>query len=351
MALERPTLPTIVDRIATDIESRLPGADARLRRSNLTVLGRAQAGAAHGLYGFAVDQARQYIITSSTGTILERWATIWGLSRKTASSAAGAVALAGIAGTAVPAGIVLTRSDSAEFVTAAAATLDANGIASVAVTASAAGASGNTAAGSSLALAAQVDGLDAVATVAAGGLTGGADAELDAGLRDRLLERIRNPPQGGASADYAQWALEVDGVTRVWVYPRRMGAGTVGVTFVCDNLDDIIPTAAKVAEVQAYIDARRPVTAEIYVFAPVPFGVDFSVSVTPDTAAVRAAVQAELEDLFAREAEPETLIYKTHFDEAISAADGETDHMVTVPAGNIVPDAGTIPMLGAITWL
>lgn len=350
MALERPTLATLIDRVATDIESRLPGTDARLRRANLTVLGRVQAGAAHGLYGFAVRQAEQYIITSATGSILDRWCSIWGITRKTASAATGNVTLTGVASTAVAAGITLTRADGSEFTTAAAVTLGSGGSAAVAVSASEPGSDGNTAAGTSLTIAAQVAGLDATAIVAAGGLSNGADAEADDDLRARLLARIQDPPQGGAATDYEQWALEVADVTRAWVYPARMGPGTVGVMFVCDNLEDIIPTEAKVAEVLAYIEQRRPVTAEVYVFAPAAYAVDFSLSVTPDTSAVRTAVEAELKDLFAREAEPEVTIYKTHYDEAISSADGETDHSVTTPAGNIDPPAGTIPMLGTITW-
>lgn len=353
MALNRPTLPNIIDRVATDIEAALVGTDARLRRANTTVLGRAIAGTTHGLYGFAEQQANQYIITSSTGSILERWAAVWKIARKSATHASGTAVIAGIAGTVLPSGSVLSRADSAEFTTREDAEVGLGGTATVALVASEAGAGSNTAGGTVLAVAAQVDGLNATASVSAAGLTGGSDAELDAALRARLLERIQNPPQGGADADYAQWALEVADVTRVWVYPRRMGAGTVGVAFVCDNLDDIIPTPAKVAEVQAYIDspARKPVTAEVYVFAPLRYTVDFTISVTPNTEAVRAAVRAELEDLFAREAEPETPIFKTHYDEAISAADGETDHLVTVPAGNIQPSAGAIPALGVITWV
>lgn len=51
MPFNRPTLPQLIQRNITDIESRLPGRDARLRRSNLNVLAKVHAGAAHGLYG------------------------------------------------------------------------------------------------------------------------------------------------------------------------------------------------------------------------------------------------------------------------------------------------------------
>lgn len=351
MALERPTLPTIIDRVASDIESRIDGTDARLRRSNLAVLGRALSGAAHGLYGFAVRQADQYIITSASGSILDRWAAIWAITRKTASKATGVATFTGTAGTVVPAGTVVSRADSTQYLTLVAASLGVGGSASLSLQAVDTGEDGNCDAGTVLTVAAQAAGLNATATVGTGGMSGGADAEADDDLRARLLARIQDPPQGGSATDYEQWALEVADVTRAWVYPNRMGGGTVGVMFVCDNQADIIPTEAQVAAVQAHIESVRPVTADVYVFAPAAYAVDFTIHVSPDTAAVRTAVEAELKDLFTRESEPEVTIYKTHYDEAISAADGETDHVVSVPAGNVEPPAGTIPMLGAITWV
>lgn len=351
MALERPTLKTIIERIATDIESRIEGTDARLRRANLTVLGRALAGAAHGLYGFTVRHGEQYIITSATDIFLDRWAAIWGITRKLPGTATGVATFTGLAGTVIPEGTAINRADSTEYVTQSAHTLSASGTADIAIQASDYGVGGNCDAGTTLTIAAQVAGLDATATVTSDAVSGGSDAESDDDLRDRLLARIQNPPQGGAITDYEQWALSVTDVTRAWVYPGRMGGGTVGIMFVCDNLEDIIPTASKVAEVQAYIETVRPVTADVYVFAPAHYPVDFTLHVEPDTTAVRSAVEAELRDLFTRESAPEATIYKSHYDEAISTAEGETDHLVSVPEGNIIPPTGTIPILGSITWV
>jgi uncharacterized phage protein gp47/JayE len=351
MALERPALSTIIERVATDIESRLEGTDARLRRSNLTVIGRALAGAAHGLYGFTVRHGEQYIITTATGTILDRWASIWGITRKSPGTATGMATFKGVDGTVIPEGTVATRADSTEYTTISARTLGSSGEADISIQASDSGVAGNCAAGTTLTIAAQVAGLDATATVTSAALTGGSDAESDDDLRERLIARIQDPPQGGALTDYEQWALSVTDVTRAWVYPGRMGGGTVGIMFVCDNLDDIIPTVSKVAEVQEYIESVRPVTADVYVFAPAHHVVDFTIHVDPDTTTVRSAVEAELKDLFTRESAPEATIYKSHYDEAISSAEGETDHVVSVPAGNIEPPTGTIPILGSITWV
>lgn len=350
MAFNRPSMPDLVERVTTDIESRLPGSDARLRRSNLGVLSRVVAGVAHGLYGFTSWVARQVIIDTAEAEYLERWSSVWGIGRTAATAATGNVGFTGSNGVVIPVGTLLHRTDGAEFTTTSAATI-VLGVATAPVLASVAGAAGNSAANMRLTLAAQILGVSATATVAAGGLIAGTDIEADDGLRARLLFRIQNPPQGGAPRDYEAWAREVAGVTRVWVKPQWLGAGTVGVFFVRDGDVDNIPHAAEVAVVQAYIDARRPVTAEVYALAPSKLPVSMTITVAPDTAEVRAAVQAELLDVFRRESEPSGTILVSHLREAVSLALGEVDHSIAVPGGDVVAGAGQMPVLGVITWV
>src|SRR5574341_2077616 len=117
MAFERPTLPTLIERAAMDIEARLPGTDARLRRSNLNALARVHAGAVHGIYGFLDWISRQVIPDTADAEILDRWASWWGVPRKSAAQAKGNVTFAGTNGTAIPKATVLIRSDGTEFTT------------------------------------------------------------------------------------------------------------------------------------------------------------------------------------------------------------------------------------------
>ena len=352
MPFNRPSMSDLVERIASDFESRLPGTDARLRRSNVGVIARVMAACAHGLYGFLNWIARQVIIDTAEGEVLERWAAVWGITRRGASAATGRVRFSGAVSAVVviPAGTVLQRADGMEFVTTAAVTLT-GGTAVAPVVARIAGADGNTAGASRLTLAASIVGVGAEVVVEPEGLAGGSDVESDESLLDRLLFRIRKPPQGGAAHDYEAWAREVAGVTRVWVYPLWMGVGTVGVFFVRDGDDDPIPSAAEVAAVQAHIETRRPVTAEVYVLAPTPRPVDVRLRVSPDTPNVRAAVEAELRDLFRREAQPGGTLLRSHITEAISLASGEFDHVLEAPTGDVAAQAGEMPVLGSITWL
>ncbi len=347
----RPALTDIVARTRGDLLTRL-SQDELLRRSDAEVLSRVLAGASHEIHGYLDWIARQVIYDTADDEILVRWASIWGVVRKAAAAASGNVLVTGTEGTPIPVGTLMKRLvDGVEFTVTAETALGASETA-VPVQAVEPGAAGNTVAGTTLTLLNPIAGVQSVVTVDASGLTNGSDIETIPSLRARFLARIQQPPAGGSSADYERWALEVPGVTRAWVYPKEMGAGTVTVRFVRDNDASIIPDAAEVQAVQDYIDdpSRRPVTVEVYVVAPVPVPLDFTIQLTPSTATVKAAVEAELRDLLLREAAPGVTLLISHIREAISTAAGETDSVLISPTTNQVYTTGQMPVFGSITW-
>lgn len=351
MSFNRPSLTQLIERASTDIESRLPGVDARTRRSNLAVIARVHAGAVHGLYGFLDWISRQVMPDTAEAEHLERWASIWDITRIAASQAKGNITITGTDGIAVPAGSQLQRSDGALFATDAEVTI-ASGTATAAVTAVEGGTTGNTAVSTSLSFVTPIAGINSAATVATGGLVNGTDAESDDALRERLLDHIQEPPQGGSAADYVKWAKQVPGVTRAWCYPEEDGDGTVKVRFMTDDLTvDGIPTAGKVAEVQAHINELKPVTANVTVAAPVAVPLAFTIQAIPNTQAVKDAIDAELADLIRREAEPGGTILLSHIREAISVAAGEINYVMTAPNADVTRTTGQITTKGAITWV
>ncbi|WP_152668482.1 baseplate J/gp47 family protein, partial [Pseudomonas frederiksbergensis] len=344
-----PTLPELIDRVTTDISGRVTGVQsAVLRRSLLGVLARSEAGAVHMLYGFLEWAARQAIIDTSEKEYLERWAAIWKVFRKAADYATGAALLNGAVGSTVLAGTILQRQDGVQYRVLADG-IFAGSTLQPTVVAIEAGAAGDAPAGTPLFLLSPVAGVQSTGS-AATDIEGGLDVETDPQLLSRLLKRIRQPPHGGAAADYELWALEVPGVTRVWVYPLQMGAGTVTVLFVCDGESNIIPTPAKVAEVQDYIDARCPVTAEVYVVAPVADPLNMTVKLSPNTAAVQAAVRAEVADLIVRDAKPGDPILISRLREAVSIAAGESDNAIVTPTADVSHAAGHMAVPGTITF-
>lgn len=192
-------------------------------------------------------------------------------------------------------------------------------------------------------------------------VTEGEDVESDDLLRTRLLNRIQQPPSGGNANDYIQWAISVAGVTRAWVFPEWLGDGTVGVSFVQDDETDIIPGAAKVTEVQDYIDTVKPVTAAVTAFAPTPIDLNMTIKLEPNTQEVRDEVTAELQDVIFRNAQVagaysgpgqtySGTILKSKLDEAISIANGENDHLIVTPAADFTVSDGELVRLGTITF-
>lgn len=350
MPFERPTLPELIDQGASEIESRLPGVLARVRRSLVGVLNRVVAGGLSALYKFAEFLNRQTWPDLADAEYLDGHGARWGVTRNAAVAATGTARFTGVDGTAIPLGTVVQRADGQEYATTEDAIVAA-GQALVPVQGVAPGQASNTSINAALTLASPIAGITSGAT-AYTALAGGADVEDDEAYRVRVLARIREAPHGGREADYIQWAKEVAGVTRAWVYPGEQGPGTVVVRFMRDDdLAGAIPDAGEVATVQAYIEARRPVTAVPTVLAPVAVPMNFTIQLTPDTLAVRASVEAELADLIRRVAEPGGTILRTHIQEAISTAGGEVDHVLTAPAANVGHAPGEIATMGVVTWL
>lgn len=351
MSFTRPTLTELIGRAQDDIDARLPGADSRLRRSAVGVLATIHAGAVHGLYGFLDYLARQILPDTADAEHLERHASIWGVTRKVATLATGAATATGVNGSVVPSGTVLQRVGGLEYVTLTDVTI-AGGVATLSLAATTPGIASVATGGGKLFFISPVAGVASVAIIGGAGLTAGADAESDDLLRERLLARIRQAPEGGAAHDYRNWTLQVAEVTRVWVYPAWTGAGTVGIAFMLDGRNDPIPLVSDIETVDAHLAALAPVTAELVVFAPTPVPLNITISsLSPDTAAVRAAVAAEVRDLLFRDAQPGGTILISRLRETISQAAGENDHVLVSPVANIVHGPGALAVLGVIVWV
>jgi uncharacterized phage protein gp47/JayE len=173
------------------------------------------------------------------------------------------------------------------------------------------GSLGNLESGTMLDVSSTVAGLDGSATVVS--LETGTDEETDDDLRIRVLERIRQPPMGGASYDYVAWAKAVGGVTRAWANVE-MGMGTITVRFMCDILrasNNGFPLDVDVQSVTDYINFKRPVTVkDFWVYSPIPEFIDVKISnLSPDDEATRAAIQQSLLAMLLLRAAPGQTIF------------------------------------------
>lgn len=351
MTLARLTLQQIKDLYQAELGDIFSISTPLLPNSVVEVLSTAWAGGDHLLYGFIEDKAKQAIPDTADTIHLERWAEIWGITRKAADFAKGLLDFTGIDTTDIPAGSVVRRDDEAEFLTDSLVTIS-GGVAQVLCTSTSAGIAGNTGGGTIMELSVPIAGIDPPVTVEAGGLTGGSDEETDSALRARLLLRIQNPPQGGSQTDFEQWTLQVSGITRAFIFPTYLGnPGDVGVTAVEDgNPISIIPNAAKIQEIVDLIEPLRPITSNVIVFAPVAKDFDVTVQISPDTPEIRAAITAELDDMLRRDGRPGDTIFLSRVNEAISIAAGEQDHNLTFPVANVTHLPAEIPVSGIYTY-
>ena len=99
----------------------------------------------------------------------------------------------------------------------------------------------------------------------------GLDNELESSYRNRVINRFRLQPQGGALADYRIWASEVPGVLNVYPYNDKEQPGSVllYVSGISDVYADRIPDKGllkKVGEACTYDPetgkaTRKPLTA------------------------------------------------------------------------------------------
>lgn len=354
MPFIRPTLDELEDRNEASLASKL-GLGRLVPRGFLRAIARMLAGLAHGLYGYVDWVYRQALPDTADPERMEQWANDFGVIRKPATFAEGPVLFTGANNVDLPAGTLVQRADGVQFEVLADAVLT-GGSESVTVRAVVAGDLGDTEEAAPLTLVSPVVGVNSDALVDTGGIVGGEDEESDAELLARLLAKMRNPPMGGSAADYEQWALEVPGVTRAWCLPEHFGPGTVGLTFaVDDDPAGPIPDSTKVDEVQAYIDARRPVPVSVFtVFAPLAQVVFVQISsLDPDTPDVRASIENALAELLRREGGPGQTLLISHVREAISNAAGERDHLLDFPVGNTNIAAGKIAVLDdpPVAWM
>lgn len=361
-----PSLSDLTSRVRNAFRVEMPGSDANTWPNNLYPTAKVIGGSLFAVYLRLDYVAKQIFAATAEGAFLDRHAAEFGLGRLPAAPAIGNVTMTATAGASIAAGAVLQRPDGVRLVATATVSIPGAGSVAVPVAAAAAGKSGNTIAGTVLTAVAGVTGSPTFA-VDAEGIATGADLEGDDALRARILFRKRNPPHGGAAADYVQWASAVPGVTRVYVERLWSGPGTVRVFPLTDGITaNGIPTAATLQAVADTIEPTRPAGALVTVAAATAIPVDVTITgLAPNTATVREAILAELRDAFARLARVSgadqavagmpylasgQTFSRSWLWQAVANATGEERHAITYPTADLAIPVGGIAVLGAVTF-
>jgi uncharacterized phage protein gp47/JayE len=361
MPWQTPTLKEVRSLVRDQIRGSLPGADATIPNSVLRVLSDSQGALCHLTLQYIDWLALQLIPDTAEHEWLDRHGDIWLVNadgttgRKLASLASGVVNFQAIAyGVTIPEGTQLTSGDNIGYETTQLAVASGPGIdIPVPVRALDPGSVGNQPAGTELTVVAPPANLVGSATVV--NLDGGADEETDDELRYRVLQRIRQPPQGGAAHDYVLWALAVPGCTRAWVYPLEQGIGTVTVRVMFDDLrvdNNGFPLATDLALVTAYIDKVRPVAVkDFWVLSPIQQRVEAYINhLTPDTPAIRAAIEVSLREMLLNYAKPGQTIYAAWKYQAISSTPDVVSFAMATALDDVMQSPGHMAVLGDIVY-
>ena len=105
----------------------------------------------------------------------------------------------------------------------------------------------------------------------------GVDVEGDEDLRKRFVKVVNNPSTSGNKNHYEEWALEVNGVGRVIVYPLWNGNGTVKVMVVGN---DNKPVADEIIEnCKLHIEEVMPIGCQLTVTTPSLLNITINASV------------------------------------------------------------------------
>lgn len=292
----------------------------------------------------------QYFPDTAEVEYLERHASIWGIFRRPATYAVGYAIFEGEPGTVIPANFELLTPTGETFLTVDPATVSADGIIRMLLTAEKAGPNSNTIGNSELTVVSPLNGLSKIILDDAG-LAGGATIETDASLRERVIEKIRNPAHGGADFDYINWIKNSFAAAKVSVIPDWTGLGSVGVIVAMGSATvPREPTTAEIEAMQQLINELKPVTAEVFIVPAIIKEIAVEIALSPDSTAIRRSVSSAVTTFFAKESEIGGILYYSRLSEAISSASGEYSHELIIPSGNHVAGRQELLIPDDIQW-
>lgn len=192
-------------------------------------------------------------------------------------------------------------------------------------------------------------------------ITGGYDEETDEHLLERFVLNLQKPPTSGNIWQYMQWALSVNGVGDVKVFPLGHGDHTVDVVLLGSDgkpaSDDVV------LNVQNYIDPDSsgvgsgvaPIGARAFVSPATALEVNISVNVqmlsSGEQEAVKEGIRKTIENYFANIAFVQDYVSFARVGEAILDVIGVKDYSdlkLNGTSGNLEVTERQVPILAQL---
>lgn len=200
------------------------------------------------LYGYIDWLIDMHFAETATDEFLDAKGKEVGVFRKKETRATGVARFYGKSNTFIPGGFVVSTNGN-DYYTTKMAYIGKDGYVDIEIASNKKGEGTNAPENSEFTFN-RLNGLERVTNTKA--ISGGANLESDESLRERILLKMRYPGTSGNKYHYMHWAMEVDGVGRVRVFPLWKGPGTVKVSI----LDSMQRPATKelIQAVQEHID-------------------------------------------------------------------------------------------------
>lgn len=359
--LEIQTLRILRLQAQQDLNSEVNGAlGSRLRNAIAFAL----AGLVYLLLKSLQFLSRQIFIDTADDAFALLWASIYGVTPRPATKAAGPALFTGLFGTTFVGGEVLGRDDGTQYQIITPGVIAGGGEITLTVEALEVGLAGNTPAAETLTLAAPPAG-SADTAVVIDGIVDGFEVESVDSVVARTLEQIRAARRGGSEPDYVIWSKEVPGIANAYARGSFAGIGTA-LVIVAQEWDPAapltatntpVPSPSLIADVEAALELRKPSGLHLVaVQPPVLQELGPFIVLDPDTPTIRANVARSLALQLAT-VEPGTL---GRFDDQVvainRAADEEHHRLFTFSGvtlfGSYDTAVGDNNLLipGTITW-
>lgn len=183
--------------------------------------------------------------------------------------------------------------------------------------------------------------------------TGGYDEESDADLLERYLEKVSRPNVSGNKYHYIEWAKEVIGVGDVRVIPLWNGEGTVKVVIV--DADNQPADAELIQKVQAHIEERRPIGANVTVESASALEISISVKlIAEDTPDIQQKIEEAVKGYLSEDALKKSYVSFAKIGSlilSVSGVEDYTDLKVNNGTTNIPIADGAVPVLESVVFL
>nr|DAW35200.1 MAG TPA: Baseplate J like protein [Caudoviricetes sp.] len=185
--------------------------------------------------------------------------------------------------------------------------------------------------------------------------TDGYDGETDDELRERYYFKVREPVTSGNVYHYKKWAMEVEGVGGVKVFPLWNGNGTVKVVVVNSDIGEADTTLLK--RVRDYLEEVRPIGATVTVNSAVGKSITLNgkikISKNVKFDDVKTEIESKIKEYFRKVGFKQDYVSYAQIGNIILNVQGVVDYdnlLLNNKSINVQLTAEEIPKLSTVTF-